>query len=209
MKIGGWAPHELHQHEALEVSRDQAEGVRLAYVAATRARDLLVVPAVGDDPWDGGWFSPLNSALYPPVASRRTAARGPGCPAFKSKDSVLQRPNDEPAGIGTVCPGLHRFEGGLGAPKRGEAGYSVVWWDPSALKLDEKPTFGVRREDLIVRDVPRNVIADGRGRYDRWRLSRDDARAVGAVPSMAVEPVRDWLARDVAVPGSELSLIHI
>ena len=184
MKIGGWAPHELHQHEAREVARDQAEGVRLAYVAATRARDLLVVPALGDDPWDGGWFSPLNSALYPPVVSRRSAARGAGCPAFKSKDSVLQRPNDEPAGHGTVCPGLHTFEGG----------HSVVWWDPGALKLDETPTFGVRREDLIVKDVPRNVIADGRSRYDRWHLARDDARASGAVPSLMVEPARDWAA---------------
>jgi ATP-dependent exoDNAse (exonuclease V) beta subunit len=195
MKIGGWAPHELHQHEAREVARDQAEGVRLAYVAATRARDLLVVPALGDDPWDGGWFSPLNAALYPPVASRRSAARGPGCPAFKSKDTVLQRPNDEPAGNGTVCPGLHAFDSGPGTPTPGEGGgHTVVWWDPGALKLDEKPTFGVRREDLIVKDVPKNVVADGRSRYDRWHLGRDDARAAGAVPSLAVEPARDWVA---------------
>ncbi len=187
MKIGGWAPHELHRHESEEVARDQAEGVRLAYVAATRARDLLVVPAVGDDPWEGGWFSPLNRALYPPIASRRTAERGPKCPAFKSKDSVLQRPNDEPAGNTTVCPGAHRFHH-PGSPTPGEGGYSVVWWDPGALKLDEKPTFGVRREDLIVKDVPKNVIADGRGRYDRWHMARDDAREAGSTPSLRVEP---------------------
>src|SRR5205823_11896966 len=30
MKIGGWAPSELHEHEAEEVARDEAEGVRLA-----------------------------------------------------------------------------------------------------------------------------------------------------------------------------------
>src|SRR5262249_12638090 len=153
MKIGGWAPHELYVHEAEEVACDQAEGVRLAYVAATRARDLLIVPATGDDPWEGGWFSPLNRALYPPAASRRNGGRGPKCPPFRSRDSVLQRPNDEPAGPTTVSPGLHAFDD-----------YSVVWWDPSALKLDEEPTFGVRREDLIVKDVPRNVIADGRTR---------------------------------------------
>src|SRR6185295_15661458 len=29
MKIGGWAPYELHEHEAGEVARDQAEGVRV------------------------------------------------------------------------------------------------------------------------------------------------------------------------------------
>jgi ATP-dependent exoDNAse (exonuclease V) beta subunit len=195
LKIGGWAPHELHQHEAREVARDQAEGIRLAYVAATRARDLLVVPAVGDDQWDGGWFAPLNRALYPPVASRRNASGGPNCPAFKSKDSVLQRPDDEPAGNATVCPGLHELEGG----------YAVVWWDPRALKLDEKPAFGVRREDLIVKDVPRHVIADGRGHYDRWRLARDDARVAGATASMTVESARDWIARESApVAGTDL-----
>jgi ATP-dependent exoDNAse (exonuclease V) beta subunit len=195
MKIGGWAPHELHQHEAEEVARDQAEGVRLAYVAATRARDLLVVPALGDEPWDGGWFGPLNRALYAPIASRRTAGRAPGCPAFKSRDSVVQRPNDETAGPATVCPGLHSFP---------DAGYSVVWWDPGpggGLVLDVKPTFGVRRGDLIVKDVPRNVVADGRGRYDRWHLARDDARASGAAPSMVVQTVGEWAA--AASPKAE------
>ncbi len=186
MKIGGWAPHELHEHEIEEVARDRAEGVRLAYVAATRARDLLVIPALGDDPWDGGWFGPLNGALYPPPAARRSATRAPKCPAFRSKDSVLQRPNDEPAGPATMCPGQHTFaEAG---------GYSVVWWDPGALVLGAKPPFGVRREELIVKDVARDVVADGRGRYDRWHLARDDARAAGAVPSIVARTVREWAA---------------
>jgi ATP-dependent exoDNAse (exonuclease V) beta subunit len=184
MRIGGWAPHELHENEALEVSRERAEGVRLAYVAATRARDLLVVPAIGDEPWAGGWLSPLNRALYPPGGSRRTAARGAGCPAFRSKDSVLERPNDELASDSSVCPGEHRIS---------EAGgYSVVWWDPHALSLDRQPHYGVRREDLIVKDVPRNVIADGRTLYDRWCLARSEARDRGRVPSVAVATVSEW-----------------
>ena len=37
-----------------ELRRERREGERVAYVAATRARDLLVVPAVGDEPYDGG-----------------------------------------------------------------------------------------------------------------------------------------------------------
>jgi ATP-dependent exoDNAse (exonuclease V) beta subunit len=180
IKLGGWAPRELFDHEAEEVARDQEEGVRLAYVAATRARDLLVVPALGDGEWEGGWFGPLNHALYPPMAGRRMSKRGSNCPAFKSKDTVLQRPNDEPAGPSTVCPGEYEFDG-----------YSVVWWDPGALDLGKKPPFGVRREDLIVKDVARNVIADGRGRYDRWLLARADARDAGSVPSLRVETVRE------------------
>ncbi|MEP7306072.1 MAG: UvrD-helicase domain-containing protein [Acidobacteriota bacterium] len=195
MKIGGWAPHDLHEHEAEEVSRDQAEGVRLAYVAATRARDLLVVPALGDEAWEGGWLHPLNRALYPPIASRRVSTRGPNCPAFKSKDSVLERPDNEAAGPSTVCPGEHAFEA---------EGYSVVWWDPSALSLGATPPFGVRREELIVKDVPKDIVADGRGRYDRWRLARADARAAGSVPSIVVEPVRAWAARPVGPPSASI-----
>ncbi len=182
MKIGGWAPRELHDHEAEEVERDRAEGVRLAYVAATRARDLLVVPAVGDEPWEGGWLAPLNRALYPPIETRREAARAPGCPAFKSRDSVLDRPADDMASARTVAPGLHRFDG-----------YDVVWWDPRALALGARPPFGVRREELIVKDVPRDVVSDGRTQYrglvcgarggaDGWKRSlarRSDGAGAG------------------------------
>ena len=37
----------------------------------------------------------------------------------------------------------------------------------------------------IVKDVARDVVADGRTRYDRWCLARADARAAGASPSLA------------------------
>ena len=48
--------------------------MRVAYVAATRARDLLVVCATGDLPCPG-WVEPLNAALYPPEDRRREASR--------------------------------------------------------------------------------------------------------------------------------------
>jgi len=187
IRLSGWAPHELRDHENDEVARDEAEGIRLAYVAATRARDLLVVPALGDAPWDGGWLSPLHDALYPPLERRRTSSRGPGCPAFRSTDTVLARPDDEPAAPATVCPGRHDFDGG----------YSVVWWDPAALTLGLKPAMGVRRDDLIVKDVPRDVVADGRTKYDAWKLARINAREQGAVPTVRVKTVREH-AEDVA-----------
>jgi len=196
IRLGGWAPHELHDHEAAEVDRDAAEGVRLAYVAATRARDLLVVPAVGDEAWEGGWLSPLNTALYPSKESRRTSARGPKCPTFKSKDTVLERPNDDVAGPSTVCPGRHDFTDG----------YSVVWWDPSALTLGLKPSMGVRRDDLIVKDVPRDLVADGRTRYDAWKLARITAREQGARPSIRVQTVRECVTNMAAEPQSTQSV---
>jgi hypothetical protein len=43
----------------------RAEADRLAYVAATRARDLLVVTALGTMEWTEGWLSPLFESLYP------------------------------------------------------------------------------------------------------------------------------------------------
>ena len=69
------APWELADHEPEESARERAEGVRVAYVAATRARDLLVVPAVGDEPFPEGWLSPLNKAIYPSRANWRQFAR--------------------------------------------------------------------------------------------------------------------------------------
>ena len=68
-------------NEPQESARERAEGIRVAYVAATRARDLLVVPALGDEPFDG-WLSPLNKALYPSRANWRTRQRAAGCPEF-------------------------------------------------------------------------------------------------------------------------------
>ncbi len=114
LRLAGWPPLDLLDHEAEEVERDRQEGIRLAYVAATRARDLLVVPAVGDGPYEGGWLDPLNPAVYPPPAERRDPGPAPACPRF-GRDSVLERAVDDPAGPDTVAPGGYRFrEDGAG-----------------------------------------------------------------------------------------------
>ena len=192
LRIGGWSPKDLLDQQAWEHARDLAEGVRLAYVAATRARDLLVVPAVGDEPYEGGWVSPLNRALYPEPAHRRTAVAAPGCPVFK-RDSVLQRPDDGIASAKTVSPGLHRLGGG---------GHEVVWWDPAALHLDAAAPFGLRREELIARDVPSQVIADGTARHEAWYAVRDAAIARGRTPWVQVATMTEWAAGEAwAVTG--------
>lgn len=108
LRLAGWPPLDLLDHEDIEVERDRQEGVRLAYVAATRARDLLVVPAVGDGPFQGGWLGPLDEAIYPPAAERREPATAVGCPTF-GRDSVVDRPDGEPARPDTVAPGRYTF----------------------------------------------------------------------------------------------------
>jgi ATP-dependent exoDNAse (exonuclease V) beta subunit len=208
LRIGGWSPVELNDRRDLEVGREQAEGVRVAYVAATRARDLLVVPAVGDEPYAEGWVSPLNAAVYPPEGARRVQAHAEGCPAFTSKDTVLVRPDGDPASPRTVCPGEHRFGSG-------EDGYAVVWWSPEAgaLPLGAQTSFGLRRDDLIVKDVAPEILKQRVDAYTTWRAMRDAAVTTAREPSIAVMTATEAaLTTDVAdamdvaietIPGGE------
>jgi ATP-dependent exoDNAse (exonuclease V) beta subunit len=202
LRLGGWLPWDLLDHVEDEMARDRAEGVRVAYVAATRARDLLVVPAVGDDPfvagWDAasdGWISPLHAAVYPPAERRRVSSDAPGCPGF-GEDSVLERPGSGTPGRDNVRPGLHAF--GDDADGR----YHVAWWDPRRLVLEVQRVYGLRREDLI-QDPGREIVQADRQRYDEWLAARQKARDLGARPSARVRTVTDWTSTaredDVAI----------
>ena len=211
LRIGGWSPVDLLRQQALEQARERQEGIRTAYVAATRARDLLVVPAIGDQPYDGGWTSPLDAAVYPPVESRRQPRAAAGCPSFK-KDSVLQRPDDGVATSNTVAPGSHRIAArgagsahtqhlrGAGSAESGaseaDPPFEVVWWDPAALQLGAEPPFGLRRQELISKDVPLEVIAEGTSRYMSWRQVREEAVTRASQPSVNVRTATEWAKQD-------------
>ncbi|HSE94030.1 MAG TPA: UvrD-helicase domain-containing protein, partial [Methylomirabilota bacterium] len=186
LRLGGWPPWDLLDHEADELARDRAEGVRIAYVAATRARDLLVVPAIGDDPfqagWDGasdGWIGPVHTAVYPRAERRRAPQAAPGCPAF-GEDSVLERRDRDTPGPDNVRPGLHAF-----------GDYEVTWWDPRMLALDVQRVYGLRREDLIL-DPGRETVEADRKRYDGWLAARREAQELGARPSLRVSVITEW-----------------
>jgi ATP-dependent exoDNAse (exonuclease V) beta subunit len=183
IRLSGCAPADLLLHEKEELRLDEAEGTRVAYVAATRARDLLVVPAVGDEPREG-WTHPLNTAVYPPMEVRRQQIQAPGCVEFKSKDSVLVRPGGS-AGTSTVSPGMHVNSGN--AP--GSAEFSIVWWDPRALNLGAEAPLGIRRPELIVKDVAPAIIESGLAAYNSWRERRQQALATGSQGSVAVRTV--------------------
>src|SRR4030095_3862133 len=170
---------DLNDHKALEIAREQKEGERVAYVAATRARDLLVIPAVGDEPYSEGWVSPLNAAIYPAESDRRTQQHASGCPTFQSKDTVLVRPNSDPASRSTVCPGEHQIAG---------VSHRVVWWSPESqvLSLNVQPPFGLRRDDLIVKDVDPDVLRKGLDAHKTWETSRTADISVASRASMDV-----------------------
>jgi len=184
-RLGGWLPVELLEAQVAECEQERREGERIAYVAATRARDVLVVPAVGDEPFDG-WVAPLNRAIYPAAAARRDGRPSPGVPAFRSRDTVLERPDGDPAGHRTVAPGLHSIPGE--GPDT-----QVVWWspEPEVLRLGVEPAFGIRRDDLIVRDVAPEVVAAQHDAYARWRADRAAVLALASQPSLHVMTVTE------------------
>ncbi len=224
MRLGGWQPLELLDHETAEVARDREEGIRLAYVAATRARELLVVPAVGDGPHADGWTSPLHDAVYPALGARRSAAPPPGCPVFGG-DSVLERPDGDPASAETVAPGLHEFAAastGAGAPSGGgtvvdfasraerpamtppDDPYGVVWWDPRTLNLGVDAHFGIRQAALLSKEAPDDIVERDLDRYRAWRRSKEDARAHATRPSLVVQTATERAAEQDAVPPNAL-----
>ena len=208
VRLTGWSPWDLLDHEEEEMARDRAEGLRVAYVAATRARDLLVVPAVGDDPLATGgdaapdsWIEPVQRAVYPVAERRRTPRPAPACPKF-GEDSVLERSDRETPGRDNVQPGWH----GLGTS--GDGQYPVVWWDPRALILDVPPRFGIRHQGLI-EDPGRDVLEADRRRYQDWQRSRAAALDRGARPRVVVETVTEWARRPADEHGPELEVTVI
>ena len=197
VQLAGCSPKDLIDHEQHELRRDAAEGARLAYVAATRARDLLVIPAVGDGEREG-WIQSLNSAIYPPAAMRRQQVQAPGCIEFKSKDSVLARPDGDPANTSTVCPGRHEFND-----------HSVVWWDPHVLDLGVELSLGIRKPDLIVKDVPNAIVDFGLKNYKRWKEQRDTAGTNGSIPSIKSQTAAHLAAVETDGPLPQVDIIEL
>ena len=196
IRLAGWAPTDLLLHGAIEAARDRAEGERLAYVAATRARDVLIVPAIGDEVYDGGWLDPLMPAIYPAMSDRRKPMTAAGCPAFPSKDTVVARPDGDPARTTTVAPGSFLFASRtVPSPQSpGPDEYHVTWWDPHALALDAGSSFGLRRDDLIAKDGDAGGSARRLASYREWEAARASALAEAGLPSISSRTVTEMAA---------------
>jgi ATP-dependent exoDNAse (exonuclease V) beta subunit len=163
------APWELLDAAEEEARAEQEEALRVAYVAATRARDLLVVAAIGEEEREGGWLSPLHDALYPPKDRWRRASQAPGCPKFGGT-TVLNRPPEYAEEV-SVQPGLHY-------PKAG--GQPVVWFDPTVLALRTRKAEGVENEQVL-NGTPEQA-AEGLRRYREWKDARTARIESGSVP---------------------------
>jgi ATP-dependent exoDNAse (exonuclease V) beta subunit len=179
--LAGCVPSELRERAEAVVQRDREEGQRLAYVAATRARDLLVVPVVGDEERPS-WLEALAPVIRPDAKHKRSPARAPNCPPF-GDDSVVSRGKDsQRMPYDSVAPGLH-------VPRIGA--HRVVWWDPNVLALDKDLGGGVRHQQILAADDGNAVASASEAAHDRWQARRASALAIGGSPSLVVRKVTD------------------
>lgn len=175
-EIVGCRPRELD--EAVDRAREasEAEENRLAYVAATRARDLLVVPGYGFglsemkvSTKSVSWFGPFHENVYPRVAEPTRLDVMGGDPedpfsAFEPDDSPRVLPEPIRAGEYFAAP---------------ETPY--VWVARSILRPTPVPRAGLAREDAL---DPRGSGAEAAiSAHEAWKASRHEAVAAGRRPS--------------------------
>jgi len=191
--VAGMTPVELVDNRAVATEQDCSEALRVAYVAATRARDLLVVPVIGDfrandSQIENSWTQVLEPAVYPERPKRRQPRDAVGCPQFQQDDCVLNRPSAAyEASSDTVMPGAHD-------PQVGE--HEVVWWSPGEVNLDVHAGGGLRNNQLLVGgDVD---TSKHQSVHDGWQERQRTLHAAGIEPSRQVTPM-------TAAPGGQLS----
>ena len=177
MTLAGCSPPELLEHAEEEKQRDIEEAERVLYVAATRARDLLVVSAVGDRSYDDRWLSALNPAIYPGADRSFTPETNhpTGCPEFGPDNCI--RPNGVLRPKGSVTPGEHQ-------PEAGE--HRTVWWDPSVLELGKEEDVGSRLNKLIAADEEGTRSAAGVLAHQEWQDARTRVRDAAGTPTLRV-----------------------
>jgi ATP-dependent helicase/nuclease subunit A len=194
--LAGCQPAELDEHRDEVLRHERDEAIRVAYVAATRARDLLVIPAVGDEPLEG-WLDVFNPVVYPRADARRRASPAHGCPAF-GDDSAVERPPNREVEDG-VQPGLH-------VPQAGD--HQVVWWDPSALRLDVTEQVGLRQERILTADDG-GAAAGSEHAYSEWERRRGERIEHGASPTVRVRTVTEARLLGEVVPERPVTVERI
>src|SRR5882724_7834601 len=197
MRLAGCTPIEVQEHADDEMRKEQEEAARVLYVAATRARDLLVVCAVGDHPYEG-WLATLNPVLYPAedTSFNPETKAPPGCPVF-GDDTVMDRPKNASRPIGSVSPGLHQPQAGA---------HRVVWWDPSTLAQPSSQTrAGSRLTEYLKEDEGKLRSEEGIRAHGQWREQRAGVREIAGKPVWAVATATS----EIELPGMAVALPEV
>ena len=178
---------------AAEQRMNREEGERVAYVAATRARDLLVVSVVGERDrkmLDETWLSPLHEALYPRDDMFRTPAARRDARSRATPPSS-NRPIEHGMDDNSVKPGLHY-------PRRGS--HTVVWFDPAALDLGEKRSMGLQYEEVLTGSANAGLEL-----YRTWQASQAEIVARAGEPQFEIERATEAATAD----SKDVELVRI
>ena len=203
MRLAGCLPPELQEHAEEELQLEREEAARVLYVAATRARDLLVVTTVADEHREG-WLSTLDPAIFPLAAEslKPETNHPPGCPEFGA-DNVAFRPSNAVRKKGSVTPGLHK-------PEAGE--HRVVWWGPAALELNTQDEIGARLNKLLAADEEGKRSEAGIRDHESWQKNRSQVRELARTPTLKVITATEHAAampariEPLAEPGKQFYL---
>src|SRR6266508_3767877 len=83
--------------------------------------------------------------------------------------------NDFSSSLKFAIPYQLRHSLGAGEERGGGTEFSVVWWDPRGLKLGAEAPLGIRRPELIMKDVAPAIVESGLVAYNSWRERRQQA----------------------------------
>lgn len=183
-RLLGCAPQDLLDNMHAEEAAEKDEAIRLAYVAATRARDLLVISAVGDisfvnkpEFYQASWLAPLYPSLYP-TEDRWRVGQG---------NCVLEAPPE--------CGQAMFLAAGAHYGRQGSC--EVEWFNPSLLDLSPKTDGGIERETLLSGDDPAGIE-----RYRSWQGDRKARIEAGSASSFVVVEATKTRGLDVPQPDT-------
>ncbi|MFA5506203.1 MAG: UvrD-helicase domain-containing protein [Vulcanimicrobiota bacterium] len=157
LRLGQLVPQQLADVEQEELAIERAEGQRLCYVAATRARDLLVFPGFEltdrTPDWLGkSWLSPLWGALD-----------GYHC------EAPYHGPLPQMRDFSTL-PYVWFASTRLNLKKHATAG----------VRQDEVLV------DLITKEVDPEVVEEGRRGFQEWERAKEEALQNAALPTIVI-----------------------
>jgi ATP-dependent exoDNAse (exonuclease V) beta subunit len=127
----------------------------------------------------------------------------------------------DPARPTTVAPGRFEFavnsnQSSVTTGNSPLTTYRVVWWDPSLLHLNAASAFGLRRDDLIVKDGDMFAVEERLADYERWRMELEQLVEQGSVPSLRVQTATSWAAEaaalgidDAIAAASGIEIVHM
>ena len=181
--LANCTPLDLLERKDEILRHDREESLRLSYVAATRARDMIVVPVLGDAPHNlqggkGGpsWCDDFGPAVYPDSAHAKFPIVAPYLKVPFKRDSVLDRKTARNVDPGqAIVPGIHRARKG---------NHFVLVWDPALLPMGEKVDTGLRYQRLLAKaEGALHAATEGERIHAEWKARRDGANASGSAPT--------------------------